>query len=121
MNFFGLGSGLGFIYWKDKRMPTPFIGGTVKSLGDHLCENLNIKIETHKTSSPKKAWKIAKETMDNNEPLLISADMYYLEYSDVDMHFGGHYLVLVGYDEDNGVAYIADTGMDGLQCKKLQV
>ncbi len=39
---FGLGSGLGFIYWDMKKMPFPFVGGRIKP--DELMRNLSENI-----------------------------------------------------------------------------
>jgi len=40
---FGLGEGLGFIFWNMKTMDFPFIGGRVKTdlLTENLCRNLH--------------------------------------------------------------------------------
>ena len=55
---FGLGQGLGFIYWKMKSMDFPFIGGRVKpmTLTRNLARNLNLDLEIKETTSLKKAW-----------------------------------------------------------------
>lgn len=54
---FGLGEGLGFIFWNMKIMDFPFIGGRVKPdvLTENICRNLNLKLEVSETSSTKKA------------------------------------------------------------------
>lgn len=53
---FGIGAGLGFIFWKMKSMPFPFPGGRTKTLGRNLCENLRIRMDERETTSAKKAW-----------------------------------------------------------------
>jgi len=57
---FGLGSGLGFLYWKDKRMPFPFVGGRINllDLTKNLCNNMNVKVNIHETKSRKKALNV---------------------------------------------------------------
>ena len=54
---FGLGDGLGFIYWNMKFMDFPFIGGRVKplALSKSLAKNLNLSLEVKETTSIKKA------------------------------------------------------------------
>ncbi|MGC8979622.1 BtrH N-terminal domain-containing protein, partial [Caldisericum sp.] len=56
---FGLGEGLGFIFWNMKVMDFPFIGGRIKTdlLTQNIVKNLNLKLEISETSSinPKNA------------------------------------------------------------------
>lgn len=53
---FGIGEGLGFIFWNMKIMDFPFIGGRVKPdvLTENICRNLNLKLEVTETSSVKR-------------------------------------------------------------------
>ncbi len=55
---FGLGEGLGFIFWNMKSMDFPFIGGRVKpdALTENLARNLNLELTVKETSSVQKAW-----------------------------------------------------------------
>ena len=65
---FGLGEGLGFIFWNMKIMDFPFIGGRIKpdTLTQNIAKNLNLKLEVKETSSVKKAWVNVKNNIDNN-------------------------------------------------------
>jgi len=69
---FGLGEGLGFIYWKMKFMDFPFIGGRVKPmlLTENLARNLNLELDVRETSSLKKAWFNVATCIDANKVLL---------------------------------------------------
>ena len=110
---FGLGEGLGFIYWNMKRMDFPFIGGRIKT--DHLtaniCNNLDLKLDIQETSSIKKAWNQAKMHIDNGQVVGLKLDCYHLEYFTNKIHFAGHYAALIGYDEHD--AYLVDTAQQG--------
>ena len=55
---FGIGEGLGFIFWNMKTMDLPFIGGRIKPdvLTENICRNLDLRLEVSETSSVKKAW-----------------------------------------------------------------
>lgn len=110
---FGLGSGLGFIYWKMKQMPYPFVGGRTKDLLQNICSNLNIKITKHQTNSSRKGWEEVKALIDSDNPVLLYADMYYLDYFGKRVHFGQHAIVLADYDEK--YAYLADNNFGQLQ------
>jgi len=115
---FGLGEGLGFVYWKYKQTPFPFVGGRTKDLSSNLCKNLNIKKQDHFSTSFKKSWKEIKGLVDNNLPVFLKLDMYYLEYFEVPEHFGAHCVVLVGYDDEN--VYLADTNFKSIQKTSLK-
>lgn len=110
---FGLGEGLSFIYWNMKSMDFPFIGGRIKpdKLTANIAKNLNLKLIAHETSSTAKAWEGVKELLDSNRAVGLKLDCYHLEYFTHPIHFAGHYVAMVGYDEQN--AYLVDTCQQG--------
>jgi hypothetical protein len=110
---FGLGEGLGYIFWNMKMMDIPFIGGRIKPdiLTENICKNLNLQLETRETSSTKKAWQNVKDKIDNNIPVGLKLDSYYLEYFTNKIHFAGHYIAMYGYDD--AYAYVVDTQQQG--------
>ncbi len=115
---FGLGSALGFVYWKTEWMKFPFIGGRINDLDRNLCDNLGVGLEIHMTSSRRKAYQSLKELISSGIPVAIHVDMPYLKYLKLskEAHFGAHAVVVAGLDEERGIAYIADT-----QYQKLQI
>ncbi|WP_373518684.1 BtrH N-terminal domain-containing protein [Pricia sp.] len=110
---FGLGEGLGFIFWKMKTMAFPFIGGRVKTdiLTDNICRNLNLRLEIQETSSTTKAWDNVTKHIDQGKAVGLKLDCYYLDYFSSKFHFAGHYVALYGYDEE--FAYLIDTRQQG--------
>lgn len=106
---FGLGEGLGFIFWNMKIMDFPFIGGRIKHdiLTQNIARNLKLKLKVEETSSIKKAWKNVKEKIDNNIAVGLKFDCYHLDYFTEKIHFAGHYAAMYGYDEK--FAYLADS------------
>jgi len=114
---FGLGEGLGFIFWNMKSMDFPFIGGRnkpdilTKNIASHLKLNLTVK----ETTSKEKAWNEVKQLLDNQIIVGIKLDCYYLEYFKNPFHFAGHYVVIYGYDND--YAYLIDTKQQGNKVK----
>jgi Domain of unknown function (DUF4872)/Butirosin biosynthesis protein H, N-terminal len=106
---FGLGEGLGYIFWKLKVMDLPFIGGRVKpdALTASLARNLNLRLTVRETSSPTKAWNEVKSLLDNGKAVGLKLDCFHLEYFKRPFHFAGHYVALCGYDEQ--FAYMVDT------------
>lgn len=109
----GLGVGVGFIYWHIKSTP-PFIGGRANARGEFeplACRRTGVEIEAHTTSSARKAGKALLEMLDAGQPVMIQLDMGFLPYfdfGDSDYHFGGHVVVVAGYDAESRQVLIAD-------------
>jgi len=114
---FGLGEGLGFIFWNMKIMDFPFIGGRIKPdvLTQNITNNLNLKIMVKETSSIKKAWESVKTNIDKGVAVGLKLDCYHLEYFTNKIHFAGHYVAMYGYD--NEFAYLIDTQQQGGKVK----
>lgn len=114
---FGLGEGLGFIFWKMKTLDFPFIGGRVKTdlLTEILCRNLNLNLEVKETTSLNKAWKNIEEPLSNGKAVGLKLDCYHLEYFSSKIHFAGHYVAMYGYDDQ--FAYLIDTKQQGRAVK----
>jgi hypothetical protein len=114
---FGLGEGLGFIFWKMKSMDFPFIGGRVKPdvLTQNIARNLNLELTVRETSSPQKAWENVKEHVDQGKAVGLKLDCFHLEYFSRPFHFAGHYVALYGYDNEN--AFLVDTKQQGVHAK----
>lgn len=119
---FGLGSGLGFIYWCGKRMPYPFVGGRARDLYKNLCNNLGVAVKVNKTSSKTRAYEALRELIAENAPVMIHVDMPFLKYLRLpeEAHFGGHVTVVAGINENKGVVNIADTNFKKLQTATLK-
>lgn len=114
---FGLGEGLGFIFWNMKSMNFPFIGGRVKTdlLTQNIAKNLNLILTTKETSSTQKAWNNVKELIDSGQAVGLKLDCFHLQYFSQPFHFAGHYVALYGYDNEN--AFLVDTKQQGGQVK----
>jgi len=114
---FGLGQGLGFIFWNMKTMDFPFIGGRIKTdlLTQNIAKNLNLDLTVNETSSTQKAWNEVKQLLDNGKIVGLKLDCYHLEYFSNPFHFAGHYAAIYGYD--NETAFLIDTKQQGGQVK----
>lgn len=110
---FGLGEGLGFIFWNMKMMDFPFIGGRCKPdlLTQNLCRNLNLELDVRETASIKKAWANVVDNIDAGKAVGLKLDCYHLEYFKVKIHFAGHYAAMYGYDDEQ--AFLVDTQANG--------
>jgi len=114
---FGLGQGLGFIYWDSKQMDFPFIGGRVKPdvLTANLIGRLGLTVSVQETSSVDKAWRNVRSCIEQGVPVGLKLDSYYLDYFTSKVHFAAHYAVLYGMDDE--FAYMADTRQQGGRVK----
>ena len=114
---FGVGEGLGFIFWNMKTMDFPFIGGRIKPdmLTQNITNNLNLQLEEKETSSVKKAWQNLVSNIDKETPVGLKLDCYHMEYFTSKTHFAGHYVAMYGYD--NKYAYLIDTQQQGGKVK----
>lgn len=107
---FGIGSGLGFIYINLSN--SPMVSGRIKpfEFEEKIANRLNIEIKCKTTKIYEKAFKRSKELISTNNPVLIYADMPYLNYLNLgeNNHFGGHAVVLFGFDDDKSLFYLSD-------------
>jgi len=121
---FGLDGTFGFVYWKRKDAVPPLgIGGKIAMFPHKLPSLLGFKVEKKTTTSQKKAWNGVKVLIDRNIPVILHADMAFLDYMHVPKngeHFGAHTIVLAGYDLERGEAYVADSKFQGLQAVSLE-
>lgn len=114
---FGIGEGLGYIFWNMKIMDFPFIGGRIKPdvLTENICRNLKLDLDVKETSSVKKAWQHVKENIDKGKAVGLKLDCYHLDYFTTKIHFAGHYASMYGYDDQ--LAYLNDTNQQGRDAK----
>ncbi len=121
---FGLDGTFGFVYWKRKDAIPPLgIGGKIAMFPYKLPSLLGFNVEKKTTTSQKKAWNHVKNLIDRNIPVILHADMAFLDYMNIPKngeHFGAHTIVLAGYDLEEGEAYVADSKFQGLQTVSLE-
>ncbi|MFQ6075589.1 MAG: BtrH N-terminal domain-containing protein [Candidatus Bathyarchaeia archaeon] len=119
---FGLGSGLGFVYWETRQMPFPFVGGRARDFIRDLCSNLGVIVNVHETRSRRRAYEALRGLIETDNPVMINVDMPQLSYLGLppEAHFGGHAVVVAGLDEEEGVVHIADTGFKKPQTATLK-
>ena len=111
----GIGGGVGFIYWHMKGQP-PFIGGRGKgnpAQGFETCvgERTGVQISDFTTSSHRKARNSLIDNLENEQPVMMYVDMGFLPYFDFggqEYHFGGHMVVVCGWDRASETVLLAD-------------
>ncbi|MEU5940537.1 BtrH N-terminal domain-containing protein [Micromonospora sp. NPDC047548] len=110
---FGLGEGLGFVYWDAKSMDFPFLGGRTKpfTITRTLANRLGLTLHTEETASPRRAWQNVAAALDAGRPVGLQLDSYHLDYFTTKVHFGAHFVAMHGYDDTH--AYLIDTAQQG--------
>jgi uncharacterized protein DUF4872/butirosin biosynthesis protein H-like len=112
----GLGRGLGFVYFHIKGTD-PFYGGRAnvarpgeEGLEKTVGRRTGVTVKSHATASARTAQGALRELLEAGEPVMVHLDMGFLPYLDLpeDYHFGGHVVVVAGYDPDTGRVLVAD-------------
>jgi len=107
---FGVASGLAFTYINLAN--SPMVSGRTKpfEFERKLAERLNITIKCKQSKSYETVLKQAKTMINRDQPVLVYADMPFMKYLNLDetSHFGGHAVVLYGYDDDKQAFYVSD-------------
>ena len=112
---FGLGGGLGFYYTVDNDMsPTHAIHVRGPGMEANFISLFGMKIDDWKYEPDNdKAFSTLKKFIDRDIPVLIQTDIFYLDYYNSSTHFPGHIIVVNGYDDEEGVFFVSDTGFEG--------
>lgn len=110
---FGLGEGLGFVYWDARNMDFPFLGGRTRPLTitRTVADRLGLTLHVQETASPRRAWQNVAAALTAGRPVGLQLDSYHLEYFTTKVHFGGHFVALYGYDDTH--AHLIDTAQQG--------
>ena len=111
----GLGGGVGFMYWHMKGID-PFLGGRAKGRSGQGFEQgagsrTGVLVEEFSTSSVHKAEDSLMALLEDEQPVMVQVDMGFLPYFDFggfDYHFGGHMIVVCGYDNKSNQVIVAD-------------
>jgi hypothetical protein len=99
-----------------------FFGGKQGTIEPNslACRLLGITLRKQSFTNADKAWEESKKMLDQDIPLLLRVDIAHMPYEGFDeemeeAHFGGHAVVLSGYDEEKEITYIGDTEYEGFQ------
>ena len=114
---FGLGSGLGFNFFRStlSTPPSRLFYGRTATLEHDLCAHLDLDFAEGVDADADHAWRAAKEWINRDVPLLLHVELSQLPYYKTRTPFPGHRVVLAGYDNERGIAFLTDTQFPGLQ------
>jgi hypothetical protein len=112
----GLGSGVGFMYWHAKGTD-PFYGSRanferpgVEGLEKTVGRRTGVLVQSFRTGRREVAEKAMLDMLAAGDPVAVYADMGFLPYFDFGgaFHFGGHMIVVAGYDPETRLTLVAD-------------
>lgn len=107
---FGMGTALGFAYVNLAH--SPMISGRSKPIEfeQKLAERLQIEINCRQPKNAATGFAKAKKLLQQNQPVMVYVDMPYMKYLGMNSasHFGGHAVVLFGYDDERQIFYVSD-------------
>lgn len=113
---FGLAGGLGFLYLEMPEMKPPiYLVGRTADLERDVADHLGVGLSVRETDDPEEGWSWVREEVDAGRPPMVWADIGHLDYLRVRMHNTRHDIIVVGYDEAENIAWIADNDRDELQ------
>jgi len=107
---FGIGEGLDFTYINLENAPMVSGRSKVMEFERVIADRLGISIRFKQDKNYDKIFEAAKQMIDHDQPVLVYADMPFLGYIGMDegSHFGGHSVILFGYDDEQGCFYVSD-------------
>lgn len=110
---FGLGSGIHFFFFQGEGFdPSRGFYGRSAALEYELCERLGVAFDEGPEPDPEKAWARVRAHVDAGRPVLLQADIKFLDYWQTQTSFNGHRLICAGYEDgrsDGDVALMADS------------
>jgi Domain of unknown function (DUF4872)/Butirosin biosynthesis protein H, N-terminal len=121
---FGLGAGLGFYYLvapAHSTHATHMFQGRSAHLERTSCEVLGAPARERTEEDAARAWAGVRAAVDRGLAPILSLDLAHLPYFRSRTPFGGHRVVLAGYDEARSVAWLADSDRPALEEVPLEV
>lgn len=113
---FALGGALGFAYVRVPGMAPPiYLVGRGGDLELDLLRRLGSAAEFKQTDDPTLGWQWVVDELDAGRPVMVWADIAKLPYLRVRLQMSRHDIVVVGYDDDIGTAFVADNDRDDIQ------
>jgi hypothetical protein len=106
---FGLGSGASSVYLSGGGLdPSAMIFGRTMNMEQDLATNLQVDYREREESDDDEAWQIAREEVLAGRPTMLTGDIFYLDYREYTVHFPASRFVLLGFDDEKQVVYVAD-------------
>ena len=106
---FGLGAGLDAIYFPAEWENPPYmLFGRSVTMEQDLAAHLGLDYREQAEPDNQAAWEAVKREVLAGRPVMLSGDIFYLDYREFKIHFPSHRFVLLGFDEAQQEVYLAD-------------
>lgn len=113
---FALGGALDFSYVRSPQLsPQAYLVGRGNDLEDDYLTRIGAKFVVQSTDDPDAGWAFVTDEVDKGRPVMVWADIGELPYLRVRLHMSRHDIVIIGYDDEQRVAYIVDNDRDTTQ------
>ncbi|MGN6250732.1 MAG: BtrH N-terminal domain-containing protein [Marmoricola sp.] len=113
---FALGGGLGFSYLRVPGIVPPiYLVGRGGDLELDLLRRLGAAVEFKQSDDPILGWQWVVDELDDGRPVMVWADIAKLPYLRVRLQMSRHDIVVIGYDDDTGTAFVADNDRENIQ------
>jgi butirosin biosynthesis protein H-like/uncharacterized protein DUF4872 len=106
---FGLGAGIESMFIKiDALDPAISIFGRSISMEADALGALGIDYREQPEFDNQKAWEDVRKEVIAGRPTMLTGDIFFLDYRNYKVRFPAHRFVLVGFDDEQEIAYVAD-------------
>ena len=110
---FALGGALDFSYVRSAHLRPPiYLVGRSADLEDEYLTRLGARFECRSTDDPDLGWKWVTEQIDAGTPVMVWTDIAELPYLRTRLSMSRHDVVIVGYDDDEELAFVVDNDRD---------
>jgi hypothetical protein len=110
---FGTGEGIGFWYIEGLS-PSRMMHYRSADIEKKFFDNIGVDFKWQEIDTEESIKSALISSINNNIPVLLRTDIFYLDYYKSKTHFPGHVVILWGYNLDDDSAYISDTERKGL-------
>jgi len=106
---FGLGSGIDFMFIKMPGLdPAATIFGRSITMEVDAAHALGIDYREQPEADNAKAWADVRNEALEGRPTMLTGDIFFLDYRSFKVRFPAHRFVLLGFDDEKQIAYVAD-------------
>jgi len=106
---FGLGAGVDLLLIEGHDFePAVLVFGRSASMEVDVADALGFDYVEKVELDDDRAWEVARREVCEGRPTMLSGDIFYLDYRDYKAHFPAHRFVLLGFDDEKQVVYVAD-------------
>lgn len=106
---FALGGALGLSYLRSSDLVPPlYLVGRGADFEVDLPRRLGGQVQVLATDDPEEGWSWVRDEVDAGRPSLVWGDIAELPYLRVQLQMSRHDIVVIGYDEPKGIAFVVD-------------